>query len=629
VSKKKLEVFVKNRVSEIKDKGVDIDFKYVNTKENPADLGTRGLSYEELQNSCWFHGPKWLLDNPQKWPTWSDESKPSLETPMMIEAEVIVRHPPYSIDITGYSKWDRLLRVTSYCRRFIDNLKTKKRPDRAEISPKEMRDSRYSWIKHIQETEYTEVLTLLRHDKMNPLIRQLNLHLDQDGLIRCGGRIAYAEIAEDSKFPILLPTRHHFTKLVIEFEHEKVLHFGAKSTLTEVRRTFWIPHGMAAVRKAIKGCVRCRRLEGGPFKPPRLASLPKERLTKAPAFKYTGLDYLGPLYIKEPGKGNLYVKRWIALFTCFTTRAIHLEIVPDCTTLAALNAVRRFMSRRGVPHTILSDNAMQFKKSASIMREIWGKKAGEELLEGLVKFFARKGIEWKNIPERSPWAGGFYERLVGLVKRAIKKVLWKSTMTQDQLNTLVHEVEGVINSRPLLSVTGDNPEDCKVLTPAHFLAPGTQLSLPPQDKGLEEDPDYLPNPRAGDDFKSLYTKNMRKLDSLWKVWNTSYLQELRALQNSYHKVKKGEVPREPELGEVVLIKEATPRSTWKMGKVVKKYKGDDDQVRFIKLKTSGNKEFKRGVKEVVPLELDIERGSVGSLETQTHLLSGLPTNPFM
>jgi hypothetical protein len=168
--------------------------------------------------------------------------------------------------------------------------------------------------------------------------------LDQEGIIRCGGRIASAQIAEDSKFPMLLPTKHQFTDLVIETAHQDVFHFGVKSTLTEVRKAFWVPHGMAAVRRVTKGCVTCRRSEGGPFKPPGLASLPKERLTRAPAFRYTGLDYLGPLYIKEPGKGNIHTKRWVALFTCFTTRAVHLEVVPDCTTLAALNAVRRFIA---------------------------------------------------------------------------------------------------------------------------------------------------------------------------------------------------------------------------------------------------------------------------------------------
>jgi hypothetical protein len=258
-----------------------------------------------------------------------------------------------------------------------------------------------------------------------------------------------------------------------------------------------------------------------------------------------------------------------------------------------------------VPHTILSDNALQFKKSAKIIRQLWGRKTGDELMKGLTKLFAEKNIEWENIPERSPWAGGFYERLVGLVKRAVKKVLWKTTMIQDQFVTLIHEIEGVINSRPLVSVSGE----CVSLTPADFLAPGSTLNLPPQDREREEDPDYLPYTKDADDFKSLYARNVKKFDNVWKFWNTSYLQELRAAQNLHHKCQKGQIFREPQLGEVVLVRENTPRSTWKMGRVIKKYKGTDQEVRFIKLKMPGGLETRRGVKEVVPLELNIDKGS--------------------
>jgi hypothetical protein len=176
-------------------------------------------------------------------------------------------------------------------------------------------------------------------------------------------------------------------------------------------------------------------------------------------------------------------------------------------------------------------------------------------------------------------------------------------------------IEGVLNDRPLLSITGEKPEDCTVLTPASFIAPNVRLGIPPQDKELEEDPDYLPNTKVADDLKSLYMKNVRKLDSLWKTWNTSYLQELRAAQTHYFKMNRGEVPRESSLGEVVLIKEATPRSTWKMGKIIKLYQGEDDKVRFVGLRAPGDTYLKRGVRDIIPLELDLERESVKAKET--------------
>jgi hypothetical protein len=121
-SKKKLEVFVQNRVKEIQEKGTDIEFKYVSTSCNPADLATRGMNYSSLEESCWFNGPEWVLNNEQTWPTWTKEPGGLPINPMMVELPSKEVHPPYSIDISRVLSLQKLLRVTAYCKRFIERI---------------------------------------------------------------------------------------------------------------------------------------------------------------------------------------------------------------------------------------------------------------------------------------------------------------------------------------------------------------------------------------------------------------------------------------------------------------------------------------------------------------------------
>jgi hypothetical protein len=608
-SDSKLDVFVSNRVTEIKEKTANVHIRYINTKENLADLGTRGVGYDQLEASIWFKGPPWLNDPEEDWPTWNWEPGPRDTTVPSMVAHGDVRRTelpsPYGIECTDHSTLRKVLGATVYCQRFIDGVRKKTRPLQRAPTAEELRWARRKWLIWVQQTAYADLIQRLQKGKLDPLSRQLDLFVDKGGILRCGGRLCKAKIKFNAKFPALLPPAQKYTEMVIKECHVKTGHFGPRTTLAQLRKNYWIPHGLSVVGRITRQCLVCRKVEGGPFKPPRMPALPAERVTKAPAFKYTGLDYLGPLSVKKPGKGQAYEKRWVALFTCCSTRAIHLEVVPDCTAQAAINSVRRFVARRGTPDTILTDNALQFGKAARVLRGIWGKKVGEEILEGLTVTFSTKEIKWKNIPEGSPWVGGFYERLVGLVKRVIKKTLWRTTATDDQLVTLVANIEGIINTRPLLAGTGESPEDYKMLTPADMVAPDGHLDFPPRDDTEEEDPDYSPSAEAGKDYKEMYAKGVRKLNQFWKVWNTHYLQELRATQQCHHKAKRGEIPRRPRLGEVVLVKETTPRSSWKMGKVERLYEGEDGEIRFVRLKLPSGHHTKRGIKDLVPLELEI------------------------
>ena len=186
---------------------------------------------------------------------------------------------------------------------------------------------------------------------------------------------------------------------VAEGMHSRVLHSGVSQTLARVRQEYWIPCGRAVIKKLIRNCGVCRRTEGEPYLMPSMPHLPKERVARSHPFEYTGIDYFGPLYVKEFPKATGEIverKVWVCLFTC------------DMSTEEFLLCLRRFVARRGIPRLIISDNAQQFKAARTVLTKAWRDVVTDE----------RQDIQWKFIIEFAPWMGGFYERLVGLTKRS-------------------------------------------------------------------------------------------------------------------------------------------------------------------------------------------------------------------
>ena len=204
---------------------------------------------------------------------------------------------------------------------------------------------------------------------------------------------------------------------------------------------------------------------------PRMPDLPRERVARSHPFEYTGIDYLGPLYVKEFSQStdhsSVQIKRkvWVCLFTCFTVRAIHLELVGDMSAEEFLLSLRRFIARRGIPRQIFSDNAKQFKTARTVLVRAWEDVVTDKEVS---EFVAYQGIQWKFIIELAPWMGGFYERLIGLTKRALKKTIGKKCLTERQLATILTEAEAVLNSRPLVYVDDDINSN-SALTPQDFL----------------------------------------------------------------------------------------------------------------------------------------------------------------
>lgn len=171
--------------------------------------------------------------------------------------------------------------------------------------------------------------------------------VDEFGVLRSRDHIDAAPYAPvESKFPIILPNQHLITFLIVDSYHRRFRHANRETIFNEIRQRYDIAALRRLLTKVERACMFFRIAKAAP-RPPIMAPLPKIRLTAfIQPFTYTGLDYFGPILIKL-GRSN--VKRWVALFTCLTIRAVHLEVVHSLSTVSCIMAVQRFVARRGQP----------------------------------------------------------------------------------------------------------------------------------------------------------------------------------------------------------------------------------------------------------------------------------------
>ena len=218
-----------------------------------------------------------------------------------------------------------------------------------------------------------------------------------------------------------------------------------------------------------------------------------------------GIDYAGPLYVRNANKE--VAKVYICLFTCTVIRAVHLELVEDQTTSAFFRAFKRFESRRGIPKCIISDNAKTFKAGSQNLKAL--KTQVIEAAESH-RFLTNHGIKWKFITERAPWCGGFYERLIRLLKRRLKKMIRNTSLNAIELQTILTEIDATLNSCPLIYPYTDINEG-PPLTPSHFLCRLRLLTLP----GTEEDTHYI-HQESAKDLTSRAKYHQKIMQTFWK-----------------------------------------------------------------------------------------------------------------
>ena len=557
--------------------------------DNPADIGSRGILASELKTSLlWWNGPEWLCEADDKWPVAIVESTLAGAEEERSTSTMVV-HVCQSVDIANiidirkFSGMVRLLKVTAYVKRFAHNIGARRAGLERRIgmlSRRELQDAEIAWIKSAQ----TE---LKRGIHYNQLTKQLDL-VEENNLIKCRGRLENAELEIESREPLVLPRDHRLTELVILECHKGLHHSGVRATLTQLRTRFWVPKGRQVVKKLIGRCVTCKKLEGKAYKSPPTAELPDFRITQSDPFAKVGVDFAGPLYYKSSSGMQ---KAYVALFSCCVTRALYLDLVKDLETTTFRRCLRRFAARKGTPTLIVSDNAKTFKATRKALQELYNHPEIRGYLEANM-------IDWKFNLEKTPWWGGFYERMVGSVKRCLRKTLGGAKFTYDELLTALVEIESTLNDRPLTYVYDEVGEIA--LTPSHLVYGRRINGLP--DK-VDEPDDVVED---GHHLRFKYLS--QKLAHFWQRWRKEYITSLREFHRVNTNKENGE---EIRVGDVVIVfEEGKKRNEWKMA-VVERLIHGKGVVRGarVRLMKGGKPSYlDRPVQKLYPIEVRYRNG---------------------
>ncbi|XP_011858081.1 PREDICTED: uncharacterized protein LOC105555666 [Vollenhovia emeryi] len=596
--------FVANRVGQIQSLTSIEDWRHISSKENPADALSRGIMPEELLHSnMWWYGPEWLKSVESHWPISAID----------IPNDIPDRRRPdktFSFHVTAsdlglferYSSYEKLIRIVAYCLRFINAVKHKRERFSRDcssdslvnsmppLSCEELENAKLTLVKNLQERFFNDEIRDISNrgnvSRRSSILR-LNPFVDKKGVLRVGGRLKNANLPFDAKHPIVIPGRHVFTRLIVMHEHKRLLHAGAQMTLSSIRQMWWPCAGRSVVRDVISKCVTCFR-NAPKSSTALMGDLPESRVSvfERP-FEKCGVDYAGPMYYKEGQRKNArQVKCFIAIFVCFATKATHIELVGDLTTETFLNALKRFISRRGRPSDIYSDNGLNFVGAERQLSELYAILNEDVSRRKIMDAATNERIKWHFIPPRAPHMGGLWEAAVKSAKFHIKRIMGEASVRYEEFLTLLAQVEAVLNSRPLTPLSAD-PNDFSALTPAHFLI-GCPITSYPEPSLIETNVNRLTRRQRIEQLRQHF----------WKRWTNEYL------HNCQQRNKWNTVEAPVTVGQLVIIQEDNlPPLVWALGRIQEVYPGKDKAVRTALVRTAKGV-YKRPVTKLCILPID-------------------------
>ncbi|GFU11728.1 uncharacterized protein TNCV_2611211 [Trichonephila clavipes] len=542
-SPEQLKTFIGNRIKIIQRLTQNCQWNHVSSNENPADLISRGLNASDISSKqLWWHGPDFLREE--------------------LEA-----NPIDFEKITSDSDYLKELKPANV---FLHNSRNPSVKRSGQLDYSEVNEAELCLIKNLQASAFQEEIEFLAKSSCNSKkgkLFSLNPFLDGNQILSVGGRLQNSDLTYSQKHPAILPADHLLTKLIMINIHNRNFHLSPQALLYCTRQRFWPLCGRSIVRKIGHECVVC--FKNKPIVANQLmGSLPRERVNSSFPFLHTGIDYCGPFFIryKHQRKGT-YQMIYVAIFVCLASKAVHLEIVSDSTTDAFLATLKRFEARRGKYATISSDNAKNFVGANQKLKRLHNLLKFPE--KKLSSYLSSEGISWNFMPPRAPNFGGLWEAGVKSFKFYLKRAVGNLKMTLEEFLTIITQIEGILNSRPITPLPEDI-DDLEVLTPGHFLIrrPNTSISEP---NLLDKTENTL----------SRWQKLTKIVQHIWTKWSRDYLNNLQ--QRNKWQFHKDNV----KLNTVVLIKDDNlPVNKWSLGRITKLVSGTDGKVRVVEIKTN-------------------------------------------
>ena len=602
--------FVANRVAEIQSLYDASHFRHCPTGENPSDSGTRGINGHDMCHAAqWFQGPSFLELEEEAWP----ESPLPAATTFAAAEEKVVTTIPFLLVATWDTglmaeifdrggpgrSFERSLRQLAFLLRFANNIRDPATAVKQQWPTKrELDKALLVWLLWVQSRTLDEEMAALKnaaHKKTAYMgkLKELQPIVAENGLILVGGRCQYSgDMKYEAKHPIILPAGDKYVASFVLSLHKAAGCPGPETMLAYLRAKYWPLQGRRSVKSMIRKCVRCMRLRAVPFKQV-IAPLPQRRTEFSIAFTHAAVDLGGPYQVLVVPPGNSKRKRkvkldkkgkiiplrpdeeprfhsmWIVVFSCLTSRAVHVDYMWSCQTEDFVNALQRFIARRGCPETLTLDNAKYFKKAERELDKLY-----RNLQTGLIQKHMMKTpaqIRFIFSPERSPHWGGVFETTIKAVKVALKATLGNCRADYEEFRCACAMAEMTVNSRPLTTVS-DSGDDPLPLTPSMLLL-GRPLLPIPDDLGRDD---------RNDTVAIQWRKRSRLNQEFALRWRKEYLAGLQRYQ-------KWLVPGyAPKIGEIVLVNDAPKsRLDWPLARVTALHPSWDNNVRRVSIHLRG------------------------------------------
>ena len=565
--------FVSVRIGEIQSNSDPQQWKHIASEGNVADDLSRGIKVQELDGR-WKNGPEFLRLPEKLWPVTNnakvlEDNKECLQVKK--SCMLISQRNEMTIDYERFSNWKKLIRVMAWMKRLAKYVKLKKHGGKMQtgiLTSEELNDAESSLIKDAQKTLYERM--------ERGEFKSLSPFKDDKGIIRVGGRVDKALVSYEMKHPALLPKEHRISLLITSHVH-KHGHSGVATTTAKVRQKYWILQGNKISKSVKFKCTFCKEMSHQ-TEEQLMAKLPLLRISPhTPPFYFTSCDYFGPYNVKI-GR-NKTAKHYGVIFTCLNTRAVHLELATDCSTIEFLQVLRRFFCIRGFPAVIMSDNGSQMVGAERILREMVEGYDADKVQE----FCAERRITWKFVTPAAPHQNGCAEALVKSCKRALKQAIGDQVLQPFELYTCLLEVANLLNQRPIGRVPND-PDDGGYLCPNDLLL-GRATSEVPQGPFQEA---RKPSERV---------KFVQQIvNSFWKRWIRDVFPSL-VPQKKWHMDR-----RNVQINDIVIVAEHNAiRGKWKMGRIIEVYPGPDGRVRNVKVKTNTG-EYSRPITKIAVIQ---------------------------
>jgi hypothetical protein len=601
------------------------EWKFVPTELNVADLCTKMRRFDfSCNNSVWMKGPQFIRENEECWPKlpvkfqidefhtanniylkklrYSTHELPPINCPMASD-DAIDR-----LSASIKAKWTKLTRATGRALKlhmdiFLPLIKTKQFNNIAIlkelkrltnnvelVQSVDIERAEHFIFRKIQREAFPIEYKALSEGRSvkNPMMQQLNVFMDPQGLIRINARTDINKKSHPQQYAPLLPRKNVFVTNLLAYYHYKYEHICTEAQVAEIRSIAWVLQLRTALRSVKARCNWCRIKNAMPYSP-KMAPLPDDRVNADfKPFEVTGIDIAGPL---RPTINGNTKKVYILIFVCALTRYIHLHVLDSMESLRILEAIVQFWTAYGPVRKFISDNASNFKKTAKTLEQDYQR---EKVFNTHLSFLGPKlaelyRVEWQFIPAHSPWFGGMYERLIKEVKRALFRTLEKRKITRVELNIAVQEAAHRINCRPLTENSID-AADSEILTPHHLVKNKSGWPLLP---GIHK------NVYSTIPDRSIYKRGRATADEMMQRFTARYLPELTK-QSKWFQTRTL-----PKVGDLVLVIEPNhTRREWRRGKIVKIHIGKDGTSRRADVRMANGKVMKeRALRNLAKLDL--------------------------